>query len=620
MNRKGLGLGILLACVLSFSALAGAQINALPTGDVLGVHDFSAGSSPMRGSNANACIYCHAPHNALSSVPLWNQTLSTKQYTLNPSATENPGTPTTVGKASTLCLSCHDGSVAVGQTVALGTLKMQGVLTDNLGTELQGSHPFSMQPQINDAPNLIPTLASSHTTKDATVKLIDNNIECSTCHDVHNQYRDKRSPEFLVRDNAYGQLCFACHDTAARTVNGRDNSLTAWPTSVHAKSTVAVTAKAALGGYTNVGEYACGSCHGSHNAIGAGLMRKNPNRPANVDDTSQACLRCHDGSDNLAEPIRNILADYNTAGQVAHPFGDANNVHTIDEPVILDRNRHATCADCHASHASQPTTAFLGTSEIRPSQTGVKGVAADGLTTKTAVYQYESCLRCHSTSQGKQSLPSYGYMPARALFTGDTLNVALEFSPTAGSSHPVMRDATNLSRPSLLTEMWKIGFTVKGRAMTSRMLCTDCHNSDNNREFGGTGPNGPHGSKNEHILERQYIISKVGAGGPGSPIINLNSPPVLDPVSNGPYAMCAKCHDLKYIASGASWTGHVNHIQDGFSCSVCHSAHGVPAGTTGVNGGRALVSFDMNVVGSNGGQPVSYNGATCTLTCHGKAH
>lgn len=619
MKRKRLGLGILLACALSFTAPAGAQVNALPTGDVLGVHDMSAGNSPMRGSNANACIYCHAPHNANSTTPLWNQTLSTKQYTLYPGATQNAGAPATVSNASALCLSCHDGSVAVGQTVAIGSLRMQGVLTDNLGTELQGSHPFSIQPQIKDAASLVSTLASSHTTKDPAVKLIDNNIECSTCHDVHNQYRDRRSPEFLVRDNAAGQLCFACHDMGARTVNGTDNSLTAWSNSAHAKSTVVVAAKAALGGYLNVGEFACGSCHGSHNALGTSLMRKNPTRPPNVDDTSQACVRCHDGSDNLAEPLRNVLADFNTPGQMAHPFGDSNNLHSMDEAVVLDRNRHATCADCHAAHASQPTTAFLGTPDIRPSQMGVKGVASDGTTTKTATYQYENCLRCHATSQGKQSLPSYGYMPARALFPGDTLNVALQFAPSAGSSHPVMRDAINLSRPSVLPQMWNIGFTTQGRSMTSRLLCTDCHNSDNNREFGGTGPNGPHGSKNDHILERQYVISKVGAGGPGSTIINLNEPPVLDPVSNSPYALCAKCHDLKYIASGASWAGHTEHIQEGFSCSVCHSAHGVPAGTTGVSG-RALVSFDMNVVGSNGGQPVSYNGATCTLMCHGKAH
>jgi hypothetical protein len=157
--------------------------------------------------------------------------------------------------------------------------------------------------------------------------------------------------------------------------------------------------------------------------------------------------------------------------------------------------------------------------------------------------------------------------------------------------------------------MWNIGSTVQGRPMSSRILCTDCHNNDNAREFGGTGPNGPHGSKNDHILERQYLMSQVGAGAsPGSLIVNLNPNPILDSTPASPYALCAKCHDLNYINSGDGWSAHGRHIQKGFSCSVCHSAHGVPAGTSGVTG-RALVSFDMNVVGNNNSLPVSYNGS-----------
>jgi predicted CXXCH cytochrome family protein len=519
-----------------------------------------------------------------------------------------------------LCLSCHDGSVAVGHTVGIGNLQMVGSLNSNMGTALEGSHPFSIQPQLKDVPSLVATLVASHTTKDAAVKLIGNNVECSTCHDVHNQYRDKRSPNFLVRENTSSQLCFACHDVGARTLNGRDNSLTAWPISVHAKANVGVAPKAGLGGYSNVSEFACSSCHASHGALGMGLMRKNPNRPPNVDDTSQACFTCHDGSDNLSVPILNVLADFTTAGQIAHPFADTGNPHALDEPVVLDRNRHATCADCHTPHAAQPTVSFAPTANIRPSQTGVSGVAADGAVTKAATYQYENCLRCHGTSDKKQSLPAYGYMPARALFAGDSLDVSLQFARGATSSHPVMQDATNLSRLSLLRYMWNLGFQVQGRAMSSRILCSDCHNGDNNREFGGTGANGPHGSKNDHILERQYAISRVGPGAPpGSTIVNVNPTPVLDAVPTAPFALCAKCHDLKYINSGASWTEHTRHIQDGFSCSVCHSAHGVPAGTAGVNG-RSLVSFDLNVVGTNNTQPIAYNGTSCTLQCHNYLH
>jgi len=83
--------------------------------------------------------------------------------------------------------------------VGIGTMQMTGTFFANLGTQLRGSHPFSMQPQLKDDSTLVSTLVASHTTKDSTVSLVDNNIECRTCHDVHNQYRDLRSPKFLVR-------------------------------------------------------------------------------------------------------------------------------------------------------------------------------------------------------------------------------------------------------------------------------------------------------------------------------------------------------------------------------------------------------------------------------------
>jgi predicted CXXCH cytochrome family protein len=606
--------------VMCFVSLASAQ--TLPTGDVLGAHDFGNGTGGVKGPNANACIYCHAPHNADTATPLWNQTLSTQAYGLYSSDTaQNPSLQPSVNRASLLCLSCHDGSVAVGQTLATGTLKMTGTMTDVVGTKLQGSHPFSLQTPIKDAASLVSTVASAHTTKDAAVKLIDNNVECSSCHDVHNQYKDKRNQNFLVRDNTGGALCMACHETTqTRTVNGRNNSLVSWTNSIHAKSTVQVATKASLGFYSTVSEYACSSCHVEHNATGAGLLRKNPNRPALADDTSQSCFTCHDGSDNLATPIANILADLQKTG---HPYADSSNVHTIGEAVVLDRNRHATCADCHHPHESNPTTSFSSLGEVRPSQTGVPGVRVDGTVTQSVVYQYENCLRCHASSLNKQSLPIYGYMPARSSSIGDPLNVLAEMSLTAGSAHPVMRDAVNVSQPSLLKFMWDVSGTIQNRPMSSRIFCTDCHNSDNNREFGGTGPNGPHGSKNTHILERRYEFSQVAAGtypagGPGSPIINPIKNPLVDPSSGGPYSLCAKCHDLSNVLSDVSFKEHSRHVRDlGVSCSVCHSGHGVPAGAS--TNGKRLINFDLNVVAPSNGV-IAYTGSGCTLLCHGQDH
>src|SRR5207237_5713556 len=164
----------------------------------------------------------------------------------------------------------------------------------------------------------------------------------------------------------------------------------------------------------------------------------------------------------------------------------------------------------------------------------------------------------------------YGYLPSRAVFGSDPLNLIQQFGATAISSHPVMRDATGISQPSLLAAMWDITGRVQMRPMGTRIFCTDCHNSDDNREFGGTGPSGPHGSKWGHILERRYELSQ--AMSPGQPITNLFPNPDLS--ANGPYAMCAKCHNLSNVLKNASFAKHAQHIKAGFSCSTCHTGHG----------------------------------------------
>jgi len=172
-------------------------------------------------------------------------------------------------------------------------------------------------------------------------------------------------------------------------------------------------------------------------------------------------------------------------------------------------------------------------------------------------------------------------------------------------------------QPSLLTNTLNLDGVTQGRSMGMQILCTDCHNSDDNREFGGSGPNGPHGSKWTHLLERRYEFSQ--APGPGLLITNLNPGPDLS--VNGPYAMCAKCHNLTQILANTSFTEHARHINDGFSCSVCHSAHGMGGNNATISGER-LVNFDINVVAPRGTNPISYSRATnsCNLTCHNHPH
>ena len=591
----------------------------------MGMHNLSPSSGASIFSQGSlGCTFCHAPHSGLGGIsPLWNQTLSKSTYTPYSSTTyvEQGNTQPILGLTSSLCLSCHDGTVAVGQSAAYGTIPMTGSMNsvDSFGTNLGGTHPFSLVLPMKDASNLVSSLVSQGKTADPTgaVKLINGNIECTSCHDPHVQGTDKIAQNFLVRDSSNGQMCLACHDPN-RVVPGQPNPLAGWTDSIHQTATNQTAPEAHVGSYGTVALNACTSCHLSHDATAPQRLLR-PATPATpgTDSVTQDCMTCHNGGTLLSPPAPNVMAEIAKAG---HPLPAGNNFHDAAEKSVLDNNRHATCVDCHSAHGSNQVITFFTPPAIRPSQANAIGISAsDGVTVVLpAINQYENCLRCHGTSIGKQRLLIYGYAPARLVSAPDPLNVIPEFASTATSSHPVTHDRMSpLPQPSLLTNMLNQNGTAS-RLMGVRILCTDCHNSDDNREFGGNGPNGPHGSSYFHILEHNYQFSQATI--PGGTVTNLFPSPDLS--LNGPYGMCAKCHDLSKLMLNTSFAQHNSHVsQMGFSCSVCHTPHGMGSVSPNISGQR-LVNFDINVVGENNASPISYNRSsnTCTLTCHGTAH
>jgi len=612
-----------------------AQLN----GDVLGQHQLTVGSgSPITSLSGQGCIFCHAPHSGLASgKALWNQKLTNTTYNPYASTTYhqkgNPNPP--LGSDSSLCLSCHDGTVAVGQTIAYGPMIMNGTMngTDMIGAvdvnnqhPLQPQHPFSLVLPLQDSPDLAATLVQGKTL-DPAVSLIYGNVECTSCHDPHVQNKDQISTTFLVRDASKGQVCLACHDPSRAVGQSnpgqwQKNPLTLWPNSAHAQAANAVAANANVGSYPTVQQNACISCHEPHNAPGPTRLTRAPNE---LD-----CVACHSGGANVSPAAPNVFAEYTKAGNVGHTFPQGTNSHDaledlVGQNVVLNNNRHATCADCHNSHSSYPVSSFtaLQPPSIRPSQTGIAGVSADGTTiVNPAVNQYENCLRCHGNSAGKVANPVFGYAPVRAVAPADGLNLIPQFAATATSAHPVMYPSSGgaLPQPTLLANMWNLTGTAQGRAIGSQIFCTDCHNNDDSRESGGNSPNGPHGSKYSHILERAYPFAQAPAPGGIIPSQYLYPNPDLSPT--GTYALCAKCHNLTLLDQ--SWSHHSAHVvTDGLSCSACHTAHGMGSTSATISGQR-LVNFDVNVVAPNGAIPItySYNGGSdsCTLMCHGQAH
>jgi hypothetical protein len=242
---------------------SGGTANAVGGSGIRGsAHDFGG----QTWSGNEICRPCHAPHNTtptsativttngttqvsqqILSGPLWNHTLAqngqykmyisvSQTYTLPAGYTVN-GTNTlstsyqqattgqNVDTNSILCLSCHDGTVALDSFGgATGNQYMNGGVVGgaNFGTDLTNDHPIGagaiwtnpsyMVPQeLRDAQGIMPIRLMPDGTKA---------VGCTSCHEPHNR---TGNPNMLwVPNNKAGTtvdgravsgslLCMNCH-------------------------------------------------------------------------------------------------------------------------------------------------------------------------------------------------------------------------------------------------------------------------------------------------------------------------------------------------------------------------------------------------------------------------
>lgn len=192
-------------------------------------HDFTtAASVAYKGVNPNnqICIYCHAPHNNVNvaGTLLWNHASSAATYTLYSSPTMN-ATTTQPNPVSKVCLSCHDGTVAVdsfgGAAGSAGAI-IPAASKAMLGTDLSNDHPISMlyTAAVPD-PDLFAT-TKVVTIGAATASTVGGllfgtgataTVECSSCHDVHNSTRSTAVEAKLLKITSTGSaICLACHN------------------------------------------------------------------------------------------------------------------------------------------------------------------------------------------------------------------------------------------------------------------------------------------------------------------------------------------------------------------------------------------------------------------------
>ncbi|UCD68711.1 MAG: hypothetical protein JSW48_00950 [Betaproteobacteria bacterium] len=334
-------------------------------------HNLSAtGSGTTRATTqSEVCVFCHTPHGASSApaAPLWNRAFSTQSYTVYESSSLDA--QTIAGQlldqpagTSKLCLSCHDGTLAIGTVNVLagqqavdipmtgtgpgGTMPLgQGSLTGytrNLGTDLTNDHPISfnydsglafVDGELRD-PSLTAHIGMRTPGANLLVPLEPTGsggqaqVQCGSCHDPHlhdpvagaqikflRLQRFQSSPPVAgLFNQASDMVCLGCHEK-----NG-------WATSAHALFTVAdepyTTAAANLREFPDgmqVWQAGCLNCHDPHTVHGARRLAREGTDSTSIPKSGGAsaieetCYQCHSSTPaiiNSANQVADIKTEF----------------------------------------------------------------------------------------------------------------------------------------------------------------------------------------------------------------------------------------------------------------------------------------------------------------------
>jgi predicted CXXCH cytochrome family protein len=498
---------------------------------------------------------------------LWNKKLSKIHYTPYQSSTlyAKIGQPT---GASKLCLSCHDGTIALGDVLSerhripfAGGIRFIPEGPTRIGTDLSDDHPVSFV--YDDSLAVINGELAFPSTLPREMKLdSQKELQCTTCHDAHNNiYGD-----FLVMPNENSAMCIICHQK--RGWNETSHSLSEaewngippdpWPDTQ----------------FRTVDSNGCDNCHDSHTAEGQ-------ERLMNYSYEEDNCIVCHNGN------VSSINIEQELVKPFTHAVQDYNGIHDPTEDFLSEKKKvknHVECSDCHNPHQSNPRKS-PGAPKVPGALIGVTGISVSGQKVDSAANEYEICFKCHGDNNVINS----------ESITRDLqqLNTRLEFETSSHSYHPVVSEGKNEDVPSL-----KTGYTEK-----SIIFCTDCHNNDNDK-----GPRGPHGSANKYLLGKNYSTDD------------------FTEESFFNYELCYTCHERDSILDDESFNGHRKHIVDERTpCSACHDPHGVSSTQGDTVNNSHLINFDLTIVqpddlGRLIFEDTGLFSGKCSLLCHGDIH
>lgn len=596
-------------------------------------------------SETEICVFCHIPHNAQAGRPLWNHDMPATGYTMYTSEYLTRagytvpialGAPTAPGQiaAGTLsrhCLSCHDGTVAVGAVYMVrgtilgnsliamsGVTTMPTTATGYIGTNLTKHHPVGI---VYNAAITIAfgsgsrtiELISGPTSTDMKLYAIgaSSYVECSSCHDPHLEntkfLRDTDGATFAAK---ISNTCSACHIK------------TGWSESIHLSSGTAYSGSAVgtTFGSSTISSLVCMNCHRTHKGAGVPYLLRQAEETTCFQGASGVTTEtaCH-GSSATATTNRIqtvIIRAYK------HPTTTTSGVHTnLDvlyptaalKGLQWSDSRHAECVDCHNPHRANNTPARVGTASwypttvdstsnqtaksgallnvtgVQPTWPAIWTVPTTFTTQESSTYEYQICFKCHSYWALRDGDGITIYTTASLATVTDQ---AMEFNPNNKSAHPVVvglssQTGSTAPKPLVALQMSAPWATNLG---TQTMYCSDCHGADN--EASGD-PKGPHGANVKYMLKGTNKQWPANAAGALFTLRNYKTNASPDKV------MCLNCHADTIASNNVHSNSH--HIATTVYCVSCHVA--VPHGSKR----SRLIAYNTDLA------PYDYNNNTAIL-------
>ncbi len=212
---------IIAVAVMAICLTASVSFAGDGNGVVNSVHDLSA-----IGLSTDICGSCHVPHNVDPTVEpslLWNHTsVEGQTYTLYSSAAGPlDGAISQPDGTTKLCLGCHDGSVALdafGGAVGTTSINPGAQIPKIGGFDLSRTHPVSIVYVSGAGTGMAPVTAPFGPNGLFIQDVLDpaDKVQCSTCHDVHNEGVPESEPgtqllRVLNTAPTPSAMCLACH-------------------------------------------------------------------------------------------------------------------------------------------------------------------------------------------------------------------------------------------------------------------------------------------------------------------------------------------------------------------------------------------------------------------------